>query len=75
MNRKHSVQERSHSLGTLLQNVETQIFTDTVFDELAFGLENLNIPSERIALRCEASLREFGLEGQRHWAIRQLSAG
>ncbi|MCY7392590.1 MAG: energy-coupling factor ABC transporter ATP-binding protein [Leptolyngbyaceae cyanobacterium CAN_BIN12] len=70
-----SVQQRSRILGIVLQNVETQLFTDQVTEELAFGLENLNLPPAQIGLLTNAALQEFGLESQRNWAITQLSAG
>lgn len=66
---------RARYFGTLLQNVETQIFTDTVWEELAFGLENLNISSDRIPLIIDNCLREFGLISQAQWQIDRLSAG
>ena len=70
-----SVQQRSRILGIVLQNVETQLFTDQVTEELAFGLENLNLPPAQIGLLTNAALQEFGLESQQNWAITQLSAG
>lgn len=70
-----SVCQRSHHIGTLLQNVETQVFTDTVYDEVVFGLENLNTPAQRIPPLSEAILQEFGLRPQKSWPISRLSAG
>jgi energy-coupling factor transport system ATP-binding protein len=70
-----SVRQRSHHFCTLLQNVETQIFTDRVWEELVFGLENWNVPAKSIPNLVDHALREFGLQAQRHWLIRQLSAG
>ncbi|MGF1482050.1 MAG: ABC transporter ATP-binding protein [Cyanophyceae cyanobacterium] len=72
---QQSVRDRARYFGVLLQNVETQIFTDTVWEELAFGLENLNISSDRIPLLVESSLRKFGLISQAQWQIERLSAG
>lgn len=70
-----SVQQRSRILGIVLQNVETQLFTDQVTEELAFGLENLNLSPDQIRALTNAALQEFGLESQRNWFITQLSAG
>jgi energy-coupling factor transport system ATP-binding protein len=72
---KWSVRQRSRHLCTLLQNVEIQIFTDRVWEEFAFGLENWNIPSDQIAPLIDTSLKAFGLQAQREWFIQQLSAG
>ncbi|MEM1242541.1 MAG: ABC transporter ATP-binding protein [Cyanobacteria bacterium P01_H01_bin.26] len=68
-----SVCQRSHRIGTLLQNVETQIFTDNVYDEVVFGLENLATPTQRIPALTQAILQEFDLQAD--WPIARLSAG
>lgn len=73
--RDWSIRKRSQYFCTLLQNVETQIFTDRVWEEFVFGLENWNIPPNQIEQLTDATLKEFGLEAQQNWLIRQLSAG
>jgi energy-coupling factor transport system ATP-binding protein len=70
-----SVRDRSRWLGTLLQNVEVQIFTDRVWEEVVFGLENWQIPPHQIPELAHAALDEFGLNAQKQWSIQQLSAG
>ncbi|MBF2009717.1 MAG: ABC transporter ATP-binding protein [Chlorogloeopsis fritschii C42_A2020_084] len=70
-----SVRQRSQYFCVLLQNVETQIFTERVWEEFVFGLENWNVPPNQILQLADNSLQEFGLEVQRNWFIRQLSAG
>ena len=72
---QQSIRERSQNFCILLQNVETQIFTDRVWEELVFGLENWNVDAKQIPPLAEASLHEFGLDLQRNWHINQLSAG
>lgn len=72
---QHSLGERSQNFCILLQNVETQIFTDRVWEELVFGLENWNVDAKQIPQLAETSLQEFGLDLQRNWHINQLSAG
>jgi len=44
---KHLVQTRK-SVGMVFQDADTQIVGDTVFDEVAFGLENLKVERTRI---------------------------
>ncbi|MBD1822105.1 ABC transporter ATP-binding protein [Cyanobacteria bacterium FACHB-DQ100] len=70
-----SVRQRSQSFCTLLQNVELQIFTDQVWEEVVFGLENWQIPPQQIPALANAAIHEFGLAAQRQWLIQQLSAG
>ncbi|MEO0532406.1 MAG: ATP-binding cassette domain-containing protein [Cyanobacteria bacterium P01_A01_bin.123] len=70
-----SIRQRSQVMGILLQNVETQIFTDRVWEELVFGLENWNLPPETIKTLTHQALHGFDLVCQQDWQIRQLSAG
>lgn len=50
---KQKISERSKLIGTVLQNADEQIIYDFANDEIAFGCENLNIPSEEIERRIE----------------------
>jgi len=70
-----SVRQRSRFFGTLLQNVELQIFTDQVWEEVVFGLENWQVSPLQIPGLVRAALSEFGLDAQQQWSIQQLSAG
>ena len=58
------------SIGFVLQRPEQQIVTDKVWHELAFGLENLGISRERIALRIAEMASYFGIED---WYARDVS--
>ncbi|GAA3378558.1 energy-coupling factor ABC transporter ATP-binding protein [Streptomyces sannanensis] len=60
--------------GTVLQHPRRQFFTDAVESELAFGLENVGTPPQRIRDRVTEVVDEFGLReltGQ----LRELSGG
>lgn len=70
-----SIRQRSQQFCVLLQNVETQIFTDRVWEELVFGLENWNIDPLQIRWLVDRALQEFELGDRRYWRIAQLSAG
>ena len=61
--------------GLVLQNTQAQMLASTVEDEIAFGLENLGLPSPEIKRRIEASLSRFGLEHLRGHDPRRLSGG
>ncbi len=70
-----SIRERAKFMGIALQNVETQLFTDRVQEEIVFGLENWNCPAEEIEQITRIALIEFDLLEQQNWNVRQLSAG
>ena len=70
-----SIRQRSQFMGIMLQNVETQLFTDQVWEEIVFGLENWNLPAGEIQSLAQAALNKFDLAAQQDWTIRQLSAG
>ncbi|PSN19077.1 energy-coupling factor ABC transporter ATP-binding protein [filamentous cyanobacterium CCP5] len=70
-----TIRQRSRAMGMMLQNVETQLFTDRVSEELIFGLENWNLPPGDIQDRTQTALCEFDLASHRDRAIHQLSAG
>ena len=59
-----SVSEISKEIGFVMQNPDTQLFTDTVYKEAAFGLKNSGLSESAIRPRVEAALSEVGLEKQ-----------
>lgn len=55
------VSELSQIVGYTFQNPDHQIFADTVFQEVAFGLENLGFNSNDIQEKVNTALNEMGL--------------
>ena len=62
-------------IGYVLQNPENQIVTDKVWHELAFGLENMGLPSSAIRLRVGEMASYFGIEEWFRSDTAQLSGG
>jgi energy-coupling factor transport system ATP-binding protein len=58
-----------------LDDPETQIFTSSVFNEVAFGPENLLLPPEEIKQRVKRALEIVGLAGFEERAPSTLSGG
>ena len=58
-----------------MQKPEQQIVTDTVWHELAFGLENLNFPQQSIARRVAETAAYFGIEEWYDKKVSELSGG
>ena len=48
-------------IGFVMQNPEQQIVTDKVYHELAFALENMNIPKSEISRRIAEAAQFFGI--------------
>ncbi len=70
-----SVRQLARRVGLLLQNVETQMFTDRVEDEVAFGLENLAVLPQEIPARIGEALDRVGAGKLRDRRLLTLSAG
>lgn len=62
-------------VGMVFQDPESQLVTNSVADEVAFGPENLGIPREEINNRVEQSLRSTRLEGYDEREPHTLSGG
>ena len=65
----------SRHVGSVLQDPEAQIVTSYVEDEIAFSLENFNIPSDEIDSRISESLEYAGISHLRKRATAGLSGG
>lgn len=65
----------AYSVGSVFQDPEAQIVSTCVEDEIAFGLENLNIPRIEIASRIKESLEMTGISDLRNYSTSQLSGG
>ena len=67
--------ESASLIGYVMQKPEQQIVTDKVWHELAFGLENLGVPSSDIARRCAEMASYFGIVDWYDRDISELSGG
>lgn len=65
---------RKH-IGTLFQSPEDQIITTVVEDDIAFGLENLQIPREKMQNRISRALQAIHMENKRYANPSSMSGG
>jgi energy-coupling factor transport system ATP-binding protein len=70
---KAPIAKLAHTVGLVFQNPDHMFFADTVFDEVAFGVDNLGIPDrERVVMDALAAVR---LTASRNLYPRWLSRG
>lgn len=62
-------------VGSVFQDPRSQFFATTTTDEVAFGCENLGLPSEEIERRVDEALSALGATGLRDRDIFGLSSG
>jgi energy-coupling factor transport system ATP-binding protein len=67
--------EQASRVAYVMQNPAAQVATDTVWHELALGLENLGTPPDLMRLRVAETASFFGIEGWFHRACDTLSGG
>ncbi|MCF3147699.1 ABC transporter ATP-binding protein [Streptomyces platensis] len=73
--RTHKPRELADAVGTVGQDPLAHFVTDTVEDELAYGMESLGLPPEVMRRRVEETLDLLGLAELRDRAITTLSGG
>lgn len=70
-----SPREQAERIGFVQQSPENQIVTDKVWHELAFGLENLGLPTEVIRRRVGEMASYFGIQDLFRCDTDSLSGG
>ncbi|MCR4578996.1 MAG: ATP-binding cassette domain-containing protein [Treponema sp.] len=63
------------TVGSVFQDIDSQMLSTFVEDELLFGLENFGIPKDQIEERIASALKEIGIEDLRYREISSLSGG
>ena len=70
-----SAAEQTSKIGFVLQDPESQIVTDKVWHELAFGLESLGFDTPTIRRRVAEMANFFGIQNWFDKAVTELSGG
>ena len=71
----YSSKQIASEIGYVLQNPNSQIVTDKVWHELAFGLENMGLDTQSIRLRVAEMASFFGIQGWFRKNVNDLSGG
>lgn len=66
---------QSAKIGFVFQNPDTQIVTDKVWHELAFGLESIGMPQDMIRVRVAEMASYFGIQNWFYQSTDTLSGG
>jgi len=69
------IAEVAQIVGTLLQDPERQIVASNVYNEIAFGPENLGLPREEIIRRVDSVMKRLNIEYLRERETFNLSGG
>jgi len=69
------VSELAQKIGFIFQNPHDQLFSNTVAEEIVFGLKNLGLSPEEIETRLEETLTHFDLQAVRDVFPRFLARG
>ncbi len=70
-----SLTDISQLVGSVCQDIDSQIVTSVVEDEILYGLENFSIPKNEVMLRLEEALEIMGISDLRDRSVDSLSGG
>jgi energy-coupling factor transport system ATP-binding protein len=70
-----SIAELGCKIGYAFQNPDYQLFADSVYKEVAFGVRNMGLPEEQVQQRVDAALKSLRLEQFKEGHPRRLSVG
>lgn len=70
-----SLTDLSKTVGTVFQDIDSQMVASIVEDEILYGLENFGVPREEIEGRIADALEMVGITGLRYRDINSLSGG
>ena len=70
-----SLTDLSRLVGSVCQDIESQMVPSMVEDEILYGLENFAVPRAQIEGRIAQALDDMGIADLRHRAIAGLSGG
>lgn len=75
MSKSFTKKQYHQQVGILFQNVDIQLFNSTVYDEIAFGPKQMDLPEDEVKQRVEDCLHIFDLEKLKNNVPYHLSGG
>lgn len=70
-----SLTDLSRAVGSVCQDIDSQMVSSIVEDEVLYGLENFGVPRDEVEARLADALELMGIADLRHRAIDSLSGG
>ena len=70
-----SLTDISQVVGSVCQDIDSQIVSSVVEDEMLYGLENFGVPHDQIEARVQQALADMGIADLRDRLIASLSGG
>lgn len=72
---ENSILDIRKNVGMVFQNPDNQIVASIVEEDIAFGLENLGVPTDEMRIRVSQVLSDLNLEKYRNYSPNKLSGG
>lgn len=72
---RENIREIRRRVGVVFQDPDDQLFSPTVFEDVAFGPMNMGLSREEVKERVEKALTEVGMKGYEEKAAYHLSFG
>ncbi len=70
-----SLTDISQKVGSVCQDIDSQMVASVVEDEVLYGMENFGVPKDQMEPRLVEALDEMGISDLRHRTIDSLSGG
>lgn len=70
-----SLTDISQLVGSVCQDIDSQMVSSVVEDEVLYGLENFGVPKDQVEARVAEALLAMGIVDLRHRNIAELSGG
>jgi cobalt/nickel transport system ATP-binding protein len=72
---RDNLKEIRRRVGLVFQDPDDQLFSPTVFDDVAFGPINMGLPADEVRREVKRALSEVGMEGSEKRSAHHLSFG
>lgn len=72
---KNNLKEIRRKIGFIFQDSDSQLFMNTVYDDIAFGLRSMGMSEEKVSEKVDKILKKLSIECLKDKSIYKLSGG